>query len=261
MTGRQVPPEERKGGQGDKAVTRYQFHTKRVDEVLLAAPLRAGRGQPKTPNVCQSCQSLVTVTITASASLGLSALRAPWSIPVRLVSKQCTFVPMYFRALLNPSDTDLKANSTRTRTGTRPRKGTYLGAPRRAVRCAGVLCERPSWAPWTWRPLDPTRHMDPRLREMVQREHMLACRKTVSPTSSIHKRFVSPSPGSCSSFSLDSFPTKVFIYYNNNCCLHQTSSNSRTSRQGSIKFSTYIHAADTHTSRHCRPYIHSHQQS
>lgn len=140
MTGRQVPPEKRKGGQGDKAVTRYQFHTKRVDEVLLAAPLRAGRGQPKTPNVCQSCQSLVTVTVTASASLGLSALRAPWSIPVRLVSKQCTFVPMYFRALLNPSDTDLKANSTRTRTrtGTRPRKGTYLGTPRRAVRCGAL---------------------------------------------------------------------------------------------------------------------------
>lgn len=102
-------------------MTRYQFHTKRVDVVLLTVPLRAGRGQPKTPDVCQNCQSLVTVTMTASASLGLSALRAPWSIPVRWVPRPCTFVPKYFRTLSNPSDTDLKANSTRTRA----RKGTY----------------------------------------------------------------------------------------------------------------------------------------
>lgn len=118
-------------------MTRYQFHTKRVDVVLLAVPLRAGRGQPKTPNVCQNCQSLVTVTVTASASLGLSALRAPWSIPVRLVPKPCTFVPMYFRTFLKPVRHGFESEQH-----THPPKKRYVPLEGRCAALVLVCCAK-----------------------------------------------------------------------------------------------------------------------
>lgn len=130
------------------------------------------------------------------------------------------------------------------------------------IKCAGVgvLCERPSWAPWTWRPLDPTRHMDPRLREWYCVNTCL--QKDGQPKLlSIHKRFVCPSPGSRLSFSLDSSQLRFSCSYSNSC-LHQNQLTDIPSRIN-IEFSTYISMQQqTHTpSRHCRHYIHTHQSS
>lgn len=148
-------------------MTKYLFHTKPVDEVLVREPVSCvwiywlrptGRGQCKTPNVCQASRFARFVSLSGRPGALWSALKHP-----------CT-TSRSFR--LDRPDRYLRSER-------------YVPFSERQGRDA-----RPSWGglvdPFPT-PLVPTRHMDPRLRTA----RMLAERRSACQPSYIHTRFFS----------------------------------------------------------------------